>query len=225
MSDPADPAGPPLVELPDRLDLVPSADLPASVWRMHRRSDGPIWFGKGAAYRFDDPHGALPGAFGVLYAGYTADGAFVEAALRQGIGRPRPIALAYLRLRQLTRLSLPAGLRLLRLYGPGLAANRANAAISAAGPGESAYGLAPNVAANDAYVLSQAYARAACEHPQRPDGIVYRCKHDNDELAIALFARAGEPPPAVAALEQTGPLDEELFLREHWRTRYRVSYG
>jgi hypothetical protein len=63
---------------------------------------------------------------------------------------------------------------------------------------------------------TRALSRELWEHDAQPDGIQYRCRHDNGLLAIALYNRA------AGALER---LDSEDLLNNTarllaWRSRY-----
>lgn len=40
--------------------------------------------------------------------------------------------------------------------------------------------------------MTQPYSRAIHDHPQRPDGIRYRLRHDLDRVGVAIFERALE---------------------------------
>jgi len=37
---------------------------------------------------------------------------------------------------------------------------------------------------------ARVWSRALWSHPSAPDGVEYRCRHDDDELAVALYDRA-----------------------------------
>jgi hypothetical protein len=64
-------------------------------------------------------------------------------------------------------------LRLVDLTGPGLAQIGATNLVTA-GPHE----------------LAQAWSRAIWSHRRRPDGLIYRARHDPSCVCVALFARA-----------------------------------
>ncbi len=75
--------------------------------------------------------------------------------------------------RSLATVAVDQPLRLAALNGPGLAMAGATAAVTH-GP----------------HVSSRQWSRAIWAHPDQVDGIAYRCRHDDGEIAIALFDRA-----------------------------------
>jgi RES domain len=148
------------------LQLV-EMSVDGTLFRIHRLRDAPLSFGREARNRFDDPRGS----FGVCYFGLTPEAAFAESMLR----RPhvRLLSRAFLDERGMSEFSQVRLLRLVLLHGAGLALVGATADI-ASGPHE----------------VARSWSRACWEHPSQPDGIEYRCRHDDDHLAVALFDRA-----------------------------------
>lgn len=139
------------------------------VWqRLHSRIHEPIHFGKSGDNRFDAPDGK----FGVLYLGSDINAAFVETFLRQ----PGETLISADDLRQRLRSEVSASrqLKLVRIMGDGLARIGATAVVSS-GP----------------YSLSQAWSLALWNHPEKPDGLLYRARHDDDRLCAAIFDRVG----------------------------------
>jgi hypothetical protein len=139
------------------------------LYRSHPADFDPIYFGKGRAYRFDDP----AGTYGVFYAAHRLEGAFVETFLRRP-GR------TYLDRGDLARRSLSAvkvnrALQLLPLHGPHL--------VQAGATAEVTHGPA------DQYTLPQRWSAAIHDHGGF-DGIEYRSRHDDELLCVALFDRA-----------------------------------
>jgi hypothetical protein len=145
--------------------------------RIHHAADGPVWFGRDEATkqfrpptnRFD----ALDRSYGVLYAAGTRDGSFAES-----IGRkPRSFRSdAELAAFAITILTLTRDLRFVDLHG--------GAAVGALGA-TGVVGVGPQS-------LARRWSKALHDHPDRPDGIEYRCRHNSDEIAVALFDRVGE---------------------------------
>lgn len=141
------------------------------LFRIHDPKRSPLWFGpaKGSPplNRFDDGEGA----FRVLYAGLTPACAFAEKFLRN---RPvRVLSVRSMHQFSVASIHVVRGLRLAQVKGPGLARLGVTAAIS-----------------NGPYEESQRLARTIWLHRDRLDGILYRARHDDDEVSVALFDRA-----------------------------------
>jgi hypothetical protein len=151
---------------------LPIDTLPARtpLHRVHRTTDGPIFFGPGRgappSYRFD----SASGAFGVLYIALDFTGALVETLLRNP--RRRMVAEAAIELRSASVLRCPRELRLVRLHGAGLQSLGLDNAIST-GPHEPC----------------GAWADALFAHPDAPDGLAFRSRHDPDRICVAIFER------------------------------------
>jgi len=145
--------------------------------RVHRDTDGPIWFGwdkAAAAFRMPtNRFDSVDRSFGVLYVAETRDGAFAESVGRKPRTFRSDDELATLRL---TNLVLQRELRLVDLHG-----GAAVGAIGATG----VVGVGPQS-------LARQWSQALHGHPEIPDGIEYRCRNNPDELALALFNRVGE---------------------------------
>ncbi|MEO6784258.1 MAG: RES family NAD+ phosphorylase [Bradyrhizobium sp.] len=172
--------------------------------RIHRATDDAIWFGwdertstfRVAINRFDAPDRS----YGVLYVAATPDGAFAES-----IGRtPRLFRsddeLAALRM---TTFELVRDLRVVDLHG-----GEAVGAIGATG----VVGVGPQS-------LARLWSRALQAHPEKPDGIEYRCRHNSDELALALFHRIGEA--ALAPVADASLIADPVWLRA-MRGRHQI---
>lgn len=141
----------------------------AVLYRSHRAEHDPIYFSIGHTLnRFDDP----VGEFGVCYCSKSPQGAFAETFLRQRTGGfvdPNELGI-----RALATLEVLApDLRLVPCYGAGLTKLGATAAVTAG-----------SVAA------AQQWASAIHHHPNAPDGVLYRVRHDNDQIGVALFERS-----------------------------------
>ncbi|HEX2078532.1 MAG TPA: RES family NAD+ phosphorylase [Longimicrobium sp.] len=117
--------------------------------------------------RWDAPNGK----FRVCYLAEKPSTAFAETFLRE----PGVMVLEAedLAARSLAIVQILAPLRLVAMHGQGLHALGATAA-SCTGD----------------YAASRAWSAALHAHPEKPDGIRYRARHDDDGFAIALFDRA-----------------------------------
>lgn len=172
--------------------------------RIHRAADGPVWFGwnpVAAAYRpptnrFDAPDRS----YGVLYAAVTRDGLFAETIGRKpGTFRSND-ELAGL---GMTMLALTRELRLVDLHG--------GAAVGALGA-TGVVGVGPQS-------LARRWSRALYAHPEMPDGIEYRCRHNSDEVAVALFDRIGET--SLTSIEIVSLVSDLAWLNA-MRARHRI---
>jgi hypothetical protein len=152
------------------------------VWyRIHRIGHDPCYFGRTGDNRLDDPLGR----YGVLYAAETLDGAFIETFGRNpGVNVVRETQLA---VRSLALIEATRPLKLVDLTGPGLAQIGATSLLTAG-----------------SHALAQSWSRALWSHPSRPDGLVYRARHDPSCICVAVFSRAGR---FVRAVPQGGLLE------------------
>jgi hypothetical protein len=171
-----------------------------ALWRVHDESREPEWFGAAPGTpprsRFDAPGGE----FGVCYLALSPEAAFAETFLRNP-GR-RMLDRTLIASRALSRLTPARPLTVACLYGPGLARIGATAEVTH-GP---------------AYDLARNWSLALWAHPSRPEGILYKSRHDDDELCLALFDRE----PGRLRVEDRGPLIGTALLTALLR-RYRVS--
>jgi hypothetical protein len=125
-------------------------------------------FGRTPLNRFDAP----AGEFGVLYVARDAHGAFIETFGHEtGV---RYVTENELRNRAIGVISTRRPLRLADLRAEGLARMGADAQLTS-GPDCS---------------LSRRWARAIHDHPRKPDGILYRARHDPARFCAAIFDRA-----------------------------------
>ena len=154
---------------------------------MHRVELDALWFGPAAGLvplgRFDDPlraRGDGTATFGMCYLGATREAAFAETFLRAPL--PPALGLSTVDARWMAELVTIRPLRLVALLGPGLTAAGATAAVTH-GPQS----------------VARRWARAVWEHPSAPDGIAYHCRHDDGEIALALFDRARDAVELVAS--------------------------
>lgn len=172
------------------------------LWRIHPADRSVLFFGPAPGLpprgRWDAPDGR----FRVCYVAEHSFAAFAETFLRE----PGAVVLQTedVQARALARIHVLAPLRLVAMHGPGLHAVGATAA-SCTGD----------------YAVSQAWAAALHDHPDAPDGIRYRARHDDDGLSIALFHRAER---MVADLESASLMDpsNQSYLAE-CLDRYRLG--
>jgi hypothetical protein len=169
------------------LPLVSLDPDPDEVWqRLYRCSHASsLHFGRGRQYRFDDPHGD----YGVLYVARDVQGTFIETfGDSRGPTGELEIARGDIAQRCVARIEIIRSLRVVDLTGPGLAQIQADARLTA----------------GDNYPLSQRWGRQIFDHRQRPDGILYRARHDQSRLSLALVNRASN---AVAETLHGGLLE------------------
>ena len=153
-----------------------------STWiRIHQRRYGPIYFGSSGGGRFDAP----AGEYGTLYVAADAIGAFIET-LGHATGRTG-VDWDEIEARALTEIDVSRPLRLVDLSGEGLAHIGADDRVT-----------------SGSYALSQAWALQLHEHPDQPDGLYYRARHDPSRLCAAIFDRAED----ALAVTDRGPLSD-----------------
>jgi hypothetical protein len=162
---------------------LPPADLSARslalteppaqpLWRIHRSVHDPFFFGPPVGVRPTGRWDAPSGQYGVCYLAVGDPAiAFAETLLRDATGIVSEEELAR---RSLARFQIVAPLQLVMMHGPGLLRAGATAAVSS-GPHE----------------FSREWSLALYAHPDQPDGLLYRTRHDDDGFGIALFDRAG----------------------------------
>ncbi len=136
------------------------------------RHPDPLGWGPGLN-RFSDPTGK---AFGVVYLGSSAKVAFVETLLRDAAdGRDGDcvLELAELEARSLATIEPTEVLRLVDLTGDG----------------PIRMGVPSDVAGARDQTLAQKWSVAFHDHPDRPDGVFYPSRL-NEERCIAFYDRA-----------------------------------
>jgi len=157
--------------LPKRLPL--SRVKAGTQWmRIHAQTRNALWFGPARGrqpiHRFDDP----AARFRVCYFGTTIEVCFAETFLRNP--PVRILALDDLTGRAVGTVKVRRDLRLVPLHGANLAR----------------LGVTGEVASAGDYAGSQFWSRAFWEHKDQPDGILYRSRHDDSALCVALYDRA-----------------------------------
>jgi RES domain len=162
-----------------KLILVTTEVEPSSLLRLastkHLSSDP---FRRDRQYRFDAPDES----FGVLYAAFDLETAFVESIVRDK-AHPLPAGehlfidyetLASRYIAMLSRSSSGGVLRLAQLYGAGLSAVKAD----------------NRLATVDDYATTQQWAKAFHAHPGNIDGIVYMSRYLGNRRSVVIFDRA-----------------------------------
>ena len=146
------------------------------LFRIHPVERGALWFGPAPGepprHRFDSPDGD----YGVCYLAMEPAGAFVESFLRLDVHRTdtRILAASELLNRRIVPVQLTSDLEVVSLRGPGLAWR----------------GLTASVSSSPVYGDTQRISKAIHAESAELAGISYRSRHDNDQIAIALFDRA-----------------------------------
>lgn len=159
------------IALPKRL---PVTTLPAgtTLWRVHRREHGALWFGPApgtpARGRFDAPGGE----FGMCYFGRSLAVAVAETLVRGS--RTRLIDRADLEARTASTFTTRGPLRLLQFEGAGLVR----------------LGIGEEQAHAAEYAATQRMMLDLFERDTDLAGIQYRSRWDNSLLCVALFDRA-----------------------------------
>jgi hypothetical protein len=146
---------------------LPLTDVHGPWVRSHVARYAPLHFGSSGLNRFDAPSGQ----YGVLYVAADTHAAFIETFGRE-LGEKR-IEMVQVMSRALARIDQTRPLRFVDLTGPGLSRIGADNRLTAA-----------------SYELSQQWALALYEHPDQPDGLLYRSRHDPSRLCAAIFDRA-----------------------------------
>lgn len=143
---------------------LPLVEVGPLFFRCHRRSRGAVHFGRRRAGRFGDPNGL----FGVLYVGLDPRATFIEV-----LGDNVTIDPAELAARVISGLVADRPARLVDLTGGHLPRIGLDARV-----------------ATGSHEVSRRWSSGFHDHPERPDGLLYRCRHDPSQFAVALFERA-----------------------------------
>jgi hypothetical protein len=159
----------------------------------------PLYFGRAQTYRYDDPRGR----YGVLYAAEALAGAFIETFGRT-LGQ-HLIALSELRQRHVAAIGSARSLRLVDLRGQHLATLGATGELSVGRD----------------YARAQQWSRWFYRHPQQPDGLLYPCRHDPEQHAVALFDRTEGDLEAI----DRGELLQPALLSELAAVLDRYTFG
>ncbi|HLH55884.1 MAG TPA: RES family NAD+ phosphorylase [Verrucomicrobiae bacterium] len=145
---------------------LPLVTIRGDLFRIHRAIHTWRHFGRNMSERFDDAQGV----FGVLYASTTPDAAFAEVFLRKLASMS--VAQVDLEARAISTLKARPP-RCVELTGSGLRKLSCDNRISTETP----------------YQTTRLWSRALFLHPQQPDGLVYRSRHNPRFRCLALFDR------------------------------------
>lgn len=146
-------------------------------FRIYRLAYAPLHFGKTGDNRFD----LSDGKTGVCYVAADEAGAFIET-LGHTTGT-RVLTQSALRSRGIAELHAGRPLRLVDLTGAGLAQ----------------IGADQRLCTGD-YTVAQRWSAAFFRHPQKPDGLCYRSRHDPNRLCAALYQRVARTVHVVRAV-------------------------
>jgi hypothetical protein len=155
---------PPPADLATR--KLPLVAIRGDLFRIHQTIRNWRYFGRNKSERFDDPEGV----FGVLYGSTTADAAFAEVFLRKLASMS--VAEVDLQSRAVSTFRARS-LKCVELTGSGLRKLSCDNRISTEKP----------------YSTTHLWSRALFLHPQQPDGLVYRSRHNPRFRCLALFDR------------------------------------
>lgn len=157
-----------------------------------------MYFGKNRRFRFDAPRGE----YGVCYVGRSPAAAFIET-FGQATGN-RFVQTLELGSRGLAIIDSTRALRLVDLRGAGLARIGADERLCS-GP----------------HVISRRWSAALYHNRDKPDGILYRTRHDPSQASAALFDRAAK----VLRLRKTVNLLDPGFEFALTRLLERYEFG
>lgn len=146
---------------------LPTVESASSWYRLHPAEYDPLFFGCTARNRFDAPDGS----FGVLYVGEDPLGAFIET-FGHHTGRTGSVTRQALAAKDLARVDSSRPLHLVDLTASGLAHLHADDRLTSGPIG-----------------LAQRWSHLFHRHPSAPDGVLYRCRHDPERVAAALYDR------------------------------------
>lgn len=157
------------------------------VWfRLHRAEHAPVYFGRSGRSRFDAPNAE----FGVLYLGDSPHCCFIETYGRVAGSEARIVTRSDLSVRRLAVVAFHRALRVVDLTASGLAKLGAD-----------------NRLCTGDYGVAGRWTLALWSHPNAPDGLLYRSRHDPSRMCLALFDRAAD---AVIVTSDTDLLDSSL---------------
>lgn len=157
-------------EPPTDLNLrpLPLVSIQATWYRLHSADRPAGYFGRAGLHRFDDPDRS----FGVLYLGDSPHCCFVETFGRSEHST-RIVTSHSLQQRALAHVEFQQPTRVVDLTGAGLAHISADSRL-----------------VTGSYEVAQRWSVSLWAHPEQPDGVLYRSRHDPARLCLARFERA-----------------------------------
>ena len=184
MIDPPGEHPAPPTDLDSRSPLTFTIPVGTTLFRLHDRSKGSLFFGRTGRNRFDAPDGS----FGVLYIALDEHCAFIET-FGQVTGI-RIVTRASLEQRVLSQLKVMHPLTLIDLArSGGLARIGADGRLL-----------------TGSHAVAQRWSAALRKHPAKPAGLLYPARHDVARYACALF----DVPTSTFQVTNTGSLAEPL---------------
>jgi hypothetical protein len=164
------PAPEPPPDLHRRKLVIEELPTGTQIHRFHTAIYPATFFDTTQGGRFNSPDGS----YGVMYAALDRRGAFAETFLRN-VGST-VISETFVESKACGAYTLTKDIRAVRFRGYGLAPIGATASVcSCPGP---------------PYTLPQAWSAGLCNHPEKPDAILYGSRHDDEALCLAIFDRA-----------------------------------
>lgn len=175
-----------------------------TLYRIHRTRFDPLYFGRQSdparRQRWDSPDAS----YGVCYLAFQPYIAFAETLLRD-------VSLDAVheddvKVRSLALVEVDAPLRLVHMSGEHLRPLGADASV-----------------VQGSYDVTWEWSAALHAHPEVPDGIRYRARHDDSGLSIALFERAASAVRARTSVRLSDP----AFAADlaGWLDRYKVGWA
>lgn len=204
MNRPPPPGPPPHPpeDLAERTLEIAPFDAGVVLHRIHRSRDAPLYFGCESDPDRRQRWAAPDASYGVCYLAEEGHIAFAETLLRDLT--LDVILEAELQVRSMARLRARAALRLVAMHGKALRAHGADASL-VQGP----------------YPITWTWSAALHAHPDAPDGVCYRARHDDSGFSLALFERA---QGKVEHLDSVPLLDPRVAHElARWLDRYEVG--
>lgn len=199
--------GPPPLPPPDlarrRLPIVPVA-AGTILFRIHRTARGALHFGRSEDEAQRQRWDAPDASYGVCYLAAVGHIAFAETLLRDLSLEAIPVD--EISRRSIAEVEVVRPLRLVNLGNEGLRRIRATAAV-----------------VHGSYDVTWAWSAALHAHPDTPDGIRYRARHDDASYAVALFDRGAGAVREQGTRELLSP--DVLPMLGAWLDRYDVGLG